>query len=102
LPCPKVKVNETVSLGNLSSLLGPVGAEETSFRNGRFGPEAPDKRIDESWCAIGRRGGKSRAMATMAAYYSGLCDYSDKLARGEKGVVLIIAQDKRAAKVSLD
>jgi hypothetical protein len=41
-------------------------------------------------------------MATMAAYYSGLCDYSDKLARGEKGVVLIIAQDKRAAKVSLD
>jgi hypothetical protein len=41
-------------------------------------------------------------MATMAAYYAGLCDYSDKLAKGETGVVLLIAQDKRAAKVSLD
>jgi hypothetical protein len=64
--------------------------------------KAPEKRVDELWCAIGRRGGKSRAMATMAAYYAGLCDYRDKLARGETGVVLLIAQDKRAAKVSLD
>ena len=31
-----------------------------------------------------------------------LCDHSDKLARGEKVIVLLIAQDKRAAKVSLD
>jgi hypothetical protein len=65
-------------------------------------PKAPDRRVDELWCAVGRRGGKSRAMATMAAYYAGLCDYSDKLAKGETGVVLLIAQDKRAAKVSLD
>jgi hypothetical protein len=64
--------------------------------------KTPEKRVDELWCAVGRRGGKSRAMATMAAYYAGLCDYSDKLARGETGVVLLIAQDKRAAKVSLD
>jgi hypothetical protein len=64
--------------------------------------KAPEKRVDELWCAVGRRGGKSRAMATMAAYYAGLCDYSDKLAKGETGVVLLIAQDKRAAKVSLD
>jgi hypothetical protein len=65
-------------------------------------PKAPEKRVDELWCAVGRRGGKSRAMAVMAAYFAGLCDYSDKLARGERGVVLLIAQDKRAAKVSLD
>jgi hypothetical protein len=64
--------------------------------------KAPGKRVDELWGAVGRRGGKSRAMATMAAYYAGLCDYSDKLAKGETGVVLLIAQDKRAAKVSLD
>jgi hypothetical protein len=49
--------------------------------------KAPEKRVDELWCAVGRRGGKSRAMATMAAYYAGLCDYRDKLARGETGVV---------------
>jgi hypothetical protein len=64
--------------------------------------KSPEKRVDEAWFAVGRRGGKSRAMATMAAYYAGLCDYSDKLAKGETGVVLLIAQDKRAAKVSLD
>jgi hypothetical protein len=64
--------------------------------------KAPERRVDELWCAIGRRGGKSRAMSVLAAYYAGLCDHRDKLARGERGVVLLIAQDKRAAKVSLD
>jgi hypothetical protein len=66
---------------------------------GRVAP--PDIRV-ELWCAIGRRGGKSRAMATLAAYYAGLCDHSDKLVRGEKGLLLLVAQDKRAAKISLD
>jgi hypothetical protein len=36
--------------------------------------EAPDKRIDELWCVIGRRGGKSRALAVLAVYLAGLCD----------------------------
>ena len=44
--------------------------------------KAPDKRVDEFWCSIGRRGGKSRAMAVWAVYLAGLCDYP-KLARGE-------------------
>jgi hypothetical protein len=57
--------------------------------------KASEKRVDELWACVGRRGGKSRAMAIMAAYFAGLCDHSDKLARGERGVV--IAQDKRAA-----
>jgi hypothetical protein len=25
--------------------------------------KAPERRVDELWCAVGRRGGKSRAMA---------------------------------------
>jgi hypothetical protein len=33
---------------------------------------------------------------------AGLCDYKDKLVRGEKGVVLLLAPDMRQAKVSLD
>jgi hypothetical protein len=77
-------------------------AEMLTFTKYTGRTKAPEKRVDELWCAIGRRGGKSRAMATMAAYYGGLCDYSRKLARGERGLVLLIAQDKRAAKVSLD
>jgi hypothetical protein len=67
---------------------------------GRTAP--PPQRIDEFWCAIGRRGGKSRAMSALAVYLAGLCDYKDKLVRGEKGVVLLLAPDMRQAKVSLD
>ena len=46
----------------------------------------PSQRVDELWCCVGRRGGKSGAMAVLATYLAGLCDHSDKLARGEKGV----------------
>ena len=61
----------------------------------------PSQRVDELWCVVGRRGGKSRAMAVFAVYLAGLCDYS-RLARGETGVVLLIAPDKKQAKVLLD
>jgi hypothetical protein len=60
----------------------------------------PTQRVSELQCVIGRRGGKSRAISTLACYYGALCEH--KLARGERGVVLLIAQDRRAAKVSLD
>ena len=63
---------------------------------------SPTSRVDELWCCVGRRGGKSRAMSVLATYLAGLCDYSDKLARGEKGTVLLIAPDKKQAKVLLD
>ena len=41
-------------------------------------------------------------MAALAIYLAGLCDYSDKLAAGESGVVLLIAPDMKQAKVLLD
>src|SRR5262245_35840739 len=56
--------------------------------------------VDELWCC--RRGGKSRAMAALAVYLAGLCDYSDKLSPGERGVVLLLAPDMKQAKVLLD
>ena len=43
--------------------------------------KVPAKRVDEFWCVIGRRGGKSRAMAVLAVYLAGLCDHP-RLARG--------------------
>jgi hypothetical protein len=49
----------------------------------------PSKRVDELWCCVGRRGGKSRAMAALAIYLAGLCDSQDKLSPGERGVVLL-------------
>jgi hypothetical protein len=41
-------------------------------------------------------------MSTLAVYLAGLCDYSDKLAQGERGVVLLLAPDMKQAKVLLD
>ena len=60
---------------------------------------APSERVDEFWGVIGRRAGKSRAMAVLATYLAGLCDYRDKLSPGERGVVLLLAPDMKQAKV---
>jgi hypothetical protein len=50
-------------------------------------PQAP---VEEFWGVIGRRGGKTRAAGTVAAFIGGLCDH-DYLAPGERGVLPILA-----------
>ena len=60
----------------------------------------PGQRIEEAAFIVGRRGGKSRAMATLAAYLGGLCKHP--LVRGEKGVLLCVAPDLRQAAIVLD
>ena len=62
----------------------------------------PRQRIEEAAFVIGRRGGKDRAASVLAAYIAGLCDHSDVLAPGERGVVLCIAPDQRQARILLD
>jgi len=62
----------------------------------------PGRRVEEFVAVVGRRGGKSRATATVAAYLSGLCDHRDVLAPGERGVLLCVAPDQRQAKITLD
>ena len=62
----------------------------------------PGTRIDELVAVVGRRGGKSRAMATLAVYISALCDHDDALVPGEIGVLLSIAPDQRQAAITLD
>lgn len=62
----------------------------------------PMQRIEEAAFVIGRRGGKSRAMATLACYIGGLCDHRDVLVPGERGVLLCIAPDQRQAKIALN
>ena len=82
----------------IAALGEPLSKDEletfTKF-TGRQTP--PSQRADELWCCVGRRGGKSRAMAVLAVYLAGLCHYS-RLARGETGVALLIAPDKKQAK----
>jgi hypothetical protein len=62
----------------------------------------PGKRVDELAAIVGRRGGKSRAMSVLATYIAGLCDHSDALVPGERGVLLCVALDQKVATIILD
>ena len=90
----------SILLATMGEPLTPEELETFTKFTGRT--VSPSQRVDELWCCIGRRGGKSRAMSVLSVYLAGLCDYSDVLDRGEKGVVLLIAPDMKQAKVLLD
>ena len=62
----------------------------------------PGERIEEALFLIGRRGGKDRAIAALAAYLAALVDWTGVLARGETGLLLCIGADQRQAKVQRD
>nr|WP_281720494.1 hypothetical protein [Nitrosomonas nitrosa] len=62
-------------------------------------PREPRERVDELWLCVGRRGGKSRALATLSAYVGACCDHSGSLTDGEQGLVLCLAVDQRQASV---
>jgi hypothetical protein len=62
----------------------------------------PRQRAGTLAIVCGRRGGKSRATATLAAYLAGLVDHSDVLVRGETGVLLVVAADLKQSKIVRD
>jgi hypothetical protein len=64
--------------------------------------EPPLSRVEEALYLIGRRGGKDRSAAVLASYIAALCDHSDALSPGERGLVLCIAPDQRQATITLD
>ena len=68
---------------------------------GRERSEAVRERVDELWCIIGRRGGKSRAIAPLLVYLATMVDYSVQLVSGESGVVLCLARTQEQAQVVL-
>src|SRR5207342_1940796 len=49
--------------------------ERATFRALTGRDREPLQRVDQFAAVIGRRGGKSRAMATLACYLAGLCDH---------------------------
>ena len=60
----------------------------------------PTKRVRELWAVVGRRGGKSRIAAALAAFFATFVQY--KLAAGEKGLVLVLAASQAQARVVFD
>lgn len=63
--------------------------------------EQPAAPFREAAFIVGRRGGKSRVLATCATYLATVPDYSPHLAPGEVPVVAIIAADRKQARVIL-
>jgi hypothetical protein len=76
-------------------------AELAIFRHhtGRINPPTEPSR--EAWLLIGRRGGKSFVLAVVAVFLACFYDYTKHLQIGERGRVLILAQDKEHAQIIL-
>ncbi|MFC7396527.1 hypothetical protein ACFQU1_04900 [Chelatococcus sp. GCM10030263] len=71
--------------------------EREHFRRLTGRQREPLSRVEELWCVIGRRGGKTRAAAVLACYFAALVDHADKLAVGERGVIPLLAVSERQA-----
>jgi len=61
----------------------------------------PANPMREAWVIVGRRGGKSLISAFCAVYLATFRDYSKHLAPGEVGTVMVLAADRRQARVIL-
>lgn len=61
----------------------------------------PGDLVEELWALVGRRGGKTRAVAVLACYFAVCFDYSDVLAPGERGTIPIMAATQRQAAKAL-
>jgi hypothetical protein len=74
----------------------PMTAEQALIYRACTGrEEVPHERADEAWLVVGRRGGKSRMLALVAAYLASFVDWRPYLAPGERGDSVVIAADRR-------
>lgn len=85
----------------LAALFGlPLAGEELAHFQACTGrttpPTAPAR---EGWLVVGRRGGKSRVAALVAVFLACFRDHRSILAPGEKGTVMLLAADRRQARV---
>jgi hypothetical protein len=74
--------------------------EREAFKRLTNREREPLERVEELWCVIGRRGGKTRAAAALATFMAALCDHRRKLAVGERGVCLLLAQNVKQASIA--
>lgn len=77
--------------------LDEYGAELFRACTGRA--ELPTAAFGFLWLVIGRRGGKSFAMAIIATFLACFKDWHKYLSPGERAVVLLIAADREQSKI---
>jgi len=64
--------------------------------------DIPSAQFREAFAIVGRRGGKSAVAALIATFLAVFRDYSAVLAPGETGIVMLLAADRRQARVLLN
>ena len=84
----------------LKALFGlGLDAEESKIFQKFTEREIQPEEVSEAWLVVGRRGGKSLISALVAVYLSCFRDYGECLAPGERATVMVIAADRRQARV---
>jgi hypothetical protein len=85
----------------LASLFALKMTGEQEAMYGRFTGRVtlPQEPAKEAWVVVGRRGGKSLVAALTATFLACFKDYSELLAPGEVATVMVIAADRRQARV---
>jgi len=59
---------------------------------------APRNPLQEAWLVVGRRGGKSFILATIAVFLACFRDWRPFLGPGEVGTIMLIAKDRQQAR----
>ena len=62
----------------------------------------PGRMVDLFLGVIGRRGGKSKAMAVFTTWLACCVDWTDELSLGERGLVLVVSPTERQSLVTAD
>ncbi len=74
-------------------------AERAIFADCTARSMPPADPCNEAWLVCGRRGGKTFIMALTAVYLATFRDYRPHLAPGERATVMLIATDRKQARV---
>jgi hypothetical protein len=78
----------------------PMSADQLALYKECTGrSEPPDSAASEAWLVCGRRAGKSFVLALIATFLACFRDYRGFLAPGERATIMVIATDRRQARV---
>ena len=73
--------------------------QEETYRACTGRTEVPGDGYNEAWLVVGRRGGKSFVLALIAVFLASFKDWQPYLSPGERATVMVIATDRRQARV---
>jgi hypothetical protein len=89
----------------LAAMFGlPLDDEQLAlFRQCTGRSSSPTEQVREAWMVCGRRGGKTRVMATTACWLAAFYDWRGYLApsRSERATIMVLAADRRQARTAM-